>query len=307
MAINKNYILSENVTMYPTALRGGTDLSSSTMIFDPESRLTTEFNITTLINRLSLSGSFVISDTKDYIELSIHGYYFKLLKTELVGEGKVYDNKGKLYACIRLDSLGNSSTNRKYTLTSLIPFSGEHTNLDAQDGTNEIFNFVGLYFTDDATKIDNKNTFGLLVYENGKIPHDSWFKFDPSAIKIENGYSLHDVIFNENDALTIKAEEFKGHLTGNVDANTVNAKEVTSHVTGNVKGDLDGNAKTATDSAYATKIGTKSKQEKIGDKNNLVYIDTDGSLKSGIKFTCSKNAPTDADPGNDGDIWYQYA
>lgn len=308
MANTNNYILSEHIKMYPTALRGGTDLkddgTADVMIYDPESRLTTEFNITTLINRLSLNGSFVISSDDTGVELSIHGYYFKITKTGLNGLG--YDGNGDLYACIKLKSLGTSSTNTKYTLTSLIPFFGNNTNLDTQQGQSTLFKFEGLYFTSDSSVIDNVNTFGLLLYRKGEIPHDSWFKFDPKAVKIADGYSLRDIIFKEDSRITIKSDEFKGHLTGDVTATNITATEIESHLTGNVTGNLTGNADTSTNSEFSAHIGTNSTHPKIGSFNNPVYVDEKGTVKPGITIRCENRAPTEKDKANDGDIWFQY-
>jgi hypothetical protein len=57
-----SYLTSPNVRVYPAALRGGTDSSVRDTIYDPESRIGTEFNLTNPVNRLTINGSFVINN-----------------------------------------------------------------------------------------------------------------------------------------------------------------------------------------------------------------------------------------------------
>lgn len=55
-----NYLSSNLIRVYPSALRGGTDGAIRDTIYDPESRIGTEFNLTNAVNRLTIGGSFVI-------------------------------------------------------------------------------------------------------------------------------------------------------------------------------------------------------------------------------------------------------
>lgn len=145
------YLGSSDIKVYPTALRGGTDYGSET-VYDPESRLGTEFNLTNPVNRLTVDGSFVISHSGSVLEFSIKGYYFKITALgTLTGQ---FSSSSNIFANIRLKDLAQDN----YTLRSLVAYSdGSSTNLDV-DGTG----FVGCYFSD--TKVaDNTNTFGLEI------------------------------------------------------------------------------------------------------------------------------------------------
>lgn len=85
-----SYLKSLGVRVYPSALRGGTDGPTRNTIYDPESRIGTEFNLTNAVNRLTIDGSFSIdaAHQSGWLQFSIHGYYFKaqLLEWDSVGQ-----------------------------------------------------------------------------------------------------------------------------------------------------------------------------------------------------------------------------
>lgn len=82
-----SYLASSDVRVYPSALRGGTDGPTRNNIYDPESRIGTEFNLTNSTNRLTIDGSFVIdaAPQSGWLQFSLHGYYFKAQVLEYNG------------------------------------------------------------------------------------------------------------------------------------------------------------------------------------------------------------------------------
>ena len=302
------YLSSDAVKVYPTALRG-TDYRPGDTIYDPESRLGTEFNLTNAVNRLTIDGSFVISKVGNVLEFSIHGYYFKVSSVSTLTTNFASDSH--IYATIRLRELAQQN----YHLLSLVPVEdGTSTNLDVQ-GTG----FVGVGFgtTDEG---DGTNTFSLEILRKVNntwvVPDTSLLKFDAEDIMIDvsknnSAISLHDVLYKDNNGkVNIESDEFVGHLTGNV------------------TGNLDGNAKTATDSDYSTKVGTSTNHPAIGSNVNPVYVNSDGvivrssgtsvgsynqpvyfnngTITKAFKIEVSNQSPTSTEGFNEGDIWLQY-
>lgn len=175
------------------------------------------------------------------------------------------------------------------------------------------FEFTGLYLSNNQQTGNNIYSLHILdkTSNNVSVPKDSLLKFDPNTIKITNNTSLHDVIYaNSSNQITINANEFVGHLTGNV------------------SGDVLGNASTATNATYANAIGTNANHPQIGSNNKPVYVDANGKIvpidvskgnytrmtymdhgevKEGAKINIYNRAPIDGqDAGNEGDIWFQY-
>ena len=73
------YLSSDAVYMFPSANRGGDYLTS---------KLNTEYNLVSIINRLTSQGSFVISDDAiqtGELEFNIGGYYFRIMVADLTG------------------------------------------------------------------------------------------------------------------------------------------------------------------------------------------------------------------------------
>ena len=61
------YLNSKDVTVYPSGLRSGAERSSDKLIFNPESRISTEANANSRINAITSGRSFVISDSIEAI------------------------------------------------------------------------------------------------------------------------------------------------------------------------------------------------------------------------------------------------
>ena len=304
-----SYLTSNAINLYPAALRGGTDISGQ--VFDPESRLGTEFNLTNPVNRVTIDGSFVISYSGNILEFSIHGYYFRVKSVSNLISG--FTSSSNIYANIRIKELAQDN----YKLRSLVCYEdGSSTNLDVTTGG--ISEFKGVSFST-SEEGDNINTFSLEVLRKVNnswvVPDTSLLKFDTKSIMIDNTRSdnatdLGEVVYkNGQNQIIVEADKFIGNLQGNV------------------TGDLYGNANTATESTYASKIGTVSLHPQIGGDLKPIYINsngqvapsngttgsynqpvyiTGGTLTPAFKVTISQSAPTITGNEQEGDIWFQY-
>lgn len=307
-----SYLISNEINLYPTALRGGTDITGQ--VYDPESRLGTEFNLTNAVNRITIDGSFVISHSGNILEFSIHGYYFRIKSVSSLISNFTSDNK--IYANIRIKELAQDN----YKLKSLVCYEdGSSTNLDVDDGgTSE---FKGINFTNSAQG-DNINTFSLEILRkvdgSWVVPDTSILKIDTKSIMVDDSRSedstpLSEVVYKDNqNKIHVDADEFSGHLTGNV------------------TGNLTGNADTATDTTYASKIGSSSMHPQIGGPLKPIYVNANGqitqfsgsgstagsynqpvylnggSITPAFKVTISTSGPTISGNEQEGDIWFQY-
>ncbi len=307
-----SYLVSNEINLYPTALRGGTDISGQ--VFDPESRLGTEFNLTSSVNRITIDGSFVISYSGNILEFSIHGYYFRVKSVSNLISGFTSDNK--IFANIRIKELAQDN----YKLKSLVCYEdGSSTNLDVDSsGTSE---FKGVSFTN-SSQGDNINTFSLEILRkvNGSwvVPETSLLKVDTKSIMVDS---------TRNDTSTPLSSVVYKDIQGDIH---VDADEFSGHFTGNVTGNLTGNADTATDTTYASKIGSSSMHPQIGGPLKPIYVNANGQvspfsgsgstagsynqpvyLNNGtvtpaFKVTISTSAPTVTGTEQEGDIWFQY-
>lgn len=208
-----SYLDSRRVKLFPSAYRGNTE----TIEYDPEAKLTTEYNLTTIINRIVDKDSFVISrkieDDKDILKCSIHGYYFSIDLTDessTNGTNPLTDftNAKQIYATIKLQNVegtytpGTSST--KYSLLSLANQKSSTLNIldDDKDG------FVGLNLSD--TKSNLIGTYSLLILywddikKSWSIPEESKLKISTDSIynPIKDKSKLSDIF--ELDGITIK-------------------------------------------------------------------------------------------------------
>lgn len=209
-----SYLDSRRVKLFPSAYRGNTE----TIEYDPEAKLTTEYNLTTIINRIVDKDSFVISrkiedDKKDILKCSIHGYYFSIDLTDESSTNGTnplakFKNAIQIYATIKLQNVegtytpGTSAT--KYSLLSLTNQKSSTLNIldDDEDG------FVGLNLSD--TKSNLIGTYSLLIlYRDNitmswSIPEESKLKISTDSIynPIKDKSKLSDIF--ELDGITIK-------------------------------------------------------------------------------------------------------
>ena len=184
---------SANVIVYPSVNRDQ----------DPGAQYTTEYNLTSIINKLLDRKAFVISHNiaanKLDIEFNIFGYYFYVKNFDLSDDTASEDGP---YL--------NASINVTY---DEYPTSAEFTNYQTLVGTdsgkdsNSTYDGISLdWSADDRTSLSSKNslvdgkakityTFTILEYKNGgyQVPEDCKLRFETKkdntsrALKIDDG------------------------------------------------------------------------------------------------------------------------
>lgn len=173
------YIESKNIKIYPSAYRG--QINNNGSIYNPESYLNCEYNLTKLANRSSSNDAFIksiyseIDQTNStyvsYIEFNIHGYWFKVPLIELSGyettDGSIYTyntDKGifgkeaNIYAYIKLRTLNAGGTvdtnNVEYEAITLLPYESQTSTqdhiLDYYDSNTGKDLFVGLKLVEEV-------------------------------------------------------------------------------------------------------------------------------------------------------------
>ena len=153
---------SSQVVVFPAALR--TYVASSDI--KTGAKFTTENNISGIVRSVTDSESYLISpravsNSYDFLEFVIHGYYFKVDASDLI-------LTGNLFAGIRLDASGR-----------LINYDNDSPVLD--DSTN----FTGLEFS----QTDNfpGDAYYSQLLKNGQPCIDSLVTIDATSLGYSNG------------------------------------------------------------------------------------------------------------------------
>ena len=242
--------------MYPSALRGGTDNTRQTTIYDPQSRIGTESNLNSSVNRLTIDGSFVIDDnvaSDGTLRFSLHGYYFKANVNEAISN---LSNPNELWASINVQSIGNTSD--AYKIECLI----------AQDGSSQILDendkFKGLKFYDSQPigLGDGQYALKLLSKSNNSyiVPATSYLRYSSDMLSV-NGKPLDEIITANSDKVNIQTDTL--NIQDSLSANYIYCNNMHGD-----KGDvINGVAKKA---VAITDDGGNAKS--VGDNSNPVYL-----------------------------------
>lgn len=172
---SKARIQSDSIKVFPCANRTGENVTYS--------RLTTEANIVSLINKLISRDGFVISDSFDVssdtgiFEFNIHGYYFQVKAYELYNLiTSVLGSPSTVYANIFID------TSRK----NFPELKGQ----DQQEGQESFF--TGVEFTPDApaeTIVPNEKVYSLKILNQNAfdyvIPKESRILFTADKLAVD--------------------------------------------------------------------------------------------------------------------------
>lgn len=190
---------SVNVRLYPSAFRGNN--------FNPEAKLNTEENITSLVSRLSSRDGFVLSNTwvsstedianSNTFIFSLHGYIFEI--SNLANTLKdSFSTKTSIYAHIRVGSMnsGNPDTgNTGYSAVVLTgidegastdPGSNQYTPGDVLDiAQDESYTFIGLELIDSLEGISTSSEDFYLLLLSRASTDDVWSVPTSSSIKFD--------------------------------------------------------------------------------------------------------------------------
>lgn len=166
---------STNVELYPSAYRE---------TFNKESHLNTEFNITTLMNRLT-KDSFVFKYLKDGVDhiiyFSLHGYYFRVRITPTILSYFTNNVYGKIR--IKPKVAPEQIPQVGYPDYTLVGYNNdgtvELTTLDEEVGSANVF--TGMVLTDDITGLPDTDYAIKLLVKSGSdwvVPNESKIKFN---------------------------------------------------------------------------------------------------------------------------------
>jgi hypothetical protein len=158
--------------MFPSSLRGNV-VSSTGNKWDPQSRFTTEPNLTGFVNRLADKDSFIITanstnivpiSTSGNYEFNIHGYYFKIIDTNAIfGSSGPFTASTSVYAIIRLDGLSVSLPDSpSVSINTLV--TAESTSSKILDtGSDTTSDFKGLLLSNSNSGYTASPYYALLI------------------------------------------------------------------------------------------------------------------------------------------------
>ena len=210
------YLNSKNIKVYPTAYRGVIDKK----VFNPESRLNTEFNITNyFVNLLTIgendnTGSFVVSYNDNILKFVIHGYFFEI---SVPNEFKT----GECYGIIRVKALNTSADgdNTQYKSFTLSNVEDNNAILDKEITTGN-YEFRALKL--DRQSSSSQDTYSLHLLHNNIVPQAS--KLRLKSENISNGDNNTPI----NQSFTTGTLSATNVNTTNISATNISAKNIGS-------------------------------------------------------------------------------
>ena len=177
---------SDSIKVFPCANRGTN--------YNLQARLTSEYNLTSIINQLIDTDSFVItpqvSSTQTSLSFNIHGYYFNVDDYTKITSLGISGND--IYAWIRV----RSSTVDGVIFYELATGGTEEETSEVLDDSNN--NFLGVNFTSQSNipqSGDNNDIYSLYLLHNSsgtwQVPSESTVKFITSntkrSVRIDDG------------------------------------------------------------------------------------------------------------------------
>lgn len=222
------FLKSSQVRLFPTAYRKAvattaSDDTKTSVVYDPGSKLNTEFNLTSLASRAVDRNAFVLdyNATTGIMHVNMCGYWFELKSISR-------DADKPVWAEICVKDVNASNDNTKLSLPTLYSMKdGVSTleNLDDADGS-----FYGIRLTSSEPS-DKEGYYKLqLLDESGKVPALSLLRISTSIISnaadgsskypISEEFTSGDICANKRfQSLTIFKAAGTTNLCGNVTIN----------------------------------------------------------------------------------------
>lgn len=189
---------SVNIRLYPSAFRGNN--------FNPEAKLNTEENITSLVSRLSSRDGFVLSNTwvsstggianSNTFIFSLHGYIFEI--SNLANTLDSFSTSTSIYAHIRVGSMNSGNPDTGNTGYSAVVLTGIDGGTSTDPGTNqyapgdvlditqgETYTFIGLELIDSLEGIPTSSEDFYLLILSRASTSDVWSVPTSSSIKFD--------------------------------------------------------------------------------------------------------------------------
>lgn len=189
---------SVNVRLYPSAFRGNN--------FNPEAKLNTEENITSLVSRLSSRDGFVLSNTwvsstggianSNAFIFSLHGYIFEI--ANLASTLDSFSTRTSIYAHIRVGSMNSGNPDTGNTGYSAVVLTGIDGGTSTDPSTNqyapgdildipqeETYTFIGLELIDSLEGMATSSEDFYLLLLSRASTSDVWSVPTSSSIKFD--------------------------------------------------------------------------------------------------------------------------
>lgn len=213
------YIKSKDIQLFPSAFRGQYDTPENE-VFNPASRLTTEYNLTTLSARASrFHQSYVLDykrDTDDKtIIFNIKGYLFSVKMTTFLAT--LAPETQQIWAKIKLENIAPDDENNTVDTSPVLkPVEESGTLLDRRLTAEGDFLFLGLSLeTDDPTSELTSEEHTLLILEKTggvwDVPAKSYFRMSAKEISdsgdetksIDEEFNVEEINVGKINGLTI--------------------------------------------------------------------------------------------------------
>lgn len=190
------YINSSDIKVFPSAYRNTTTAEGSTL-YDPESKLFNEKNITNISNKMLDRDSFIQSydSTTNRFIICIHGYWFDFIFNPT--SSSEYISYGNIFASIKVKKLQNDTDNTKVEAWTLIPWDQNDTSI-VLDTNNQ---FKGLYISGQGQTTTDTDIviYNLVLFEHKK---------DETTFTVnQEGFSTTDI-----KRLTVDTELFTDYF-----------------------------------------------------------------------------------------------
>lgn len=207
-------IKSEDIQVFPSAFRGQYKETSGT-VYDPGSRLTTEYNLTSFASDSEFP-SYVVSYDKDgsdkLIKFRIMGYFFSIKMKNYLN-----DFTSAIWAKIKLEDIAgesDSAPNTTDTKPVLKPIDGSISTTDLDVSVGGDSKFLGLELQSDGTANSDSGEHVLPILEKEgsvwDVPEKSYLRYSlkevEGTVKGKNLSNVFDAV-KHNEAIVFYDSE----------------------------------------------------------------------------------------------------
>lgn len=162
------YIESKNIRVFPCAYRGyysTTGEETTTKVFDPEARATTEANFANTYHKISTrKESYVVSwdSENSVLKVVIGGYYFEITGHTI---NDFFDEDNPKSLCIKTEeiTLGTDDADTERKTTILKSWTENDKYLDVADSSGTTYIFTGLIVVNNLEDADVENANNILT------------------------------------------------------------------------------------------------------------------------------------------------
>jgi hypothetical protein len=255
-----SYVKSKDIQLFPSSFRGQYDSGTNT-VFNPGSRLTSEYNLTSLVTSGSrIHQSYVVeydaSGVDKLIVFRLKGYFFAVKMSTYLASFTT-----QIWAKINLANVAGSDINNTVDTAPVLRPIGALSSIILDQGTAE-GNFLGLDLVATEPTPDSGIHYFLILEKVGSswvVPEKSYFKNSATEISNFKSSTVQTVPISSQFDTTI--------LT----AGTVNKLTITAPTTSATLTILDGKTLTVNDSVTLAGTGTATFNKNLTVSNDNAF------------------------------------